>query len=37
MPVKFGLWRVDGESVEQVPTSAIGLPPVRATGQGFES
>jgi hypothetical protein len=23
MPVKFGLWRVDGESVEKVPTSAI--------------
>lgn len=23
MPVKFGLWRVDGESVEQVPTSGI--------------
>lgn len=23
MPVKFGLWRVDGESVQQVPTSAI--------------
>jgi hypothetical protein len=23
MAVKFGLWRVDGESVEQVPTSAI--------------
>jgi len=23
MPVKFGLWRVDGESVEQVPTRGI--------------
>lgn len=23
MPVKFGLWRVDGESVEHVPTSGI--------------
>lgn len=23
MPVKFGLWRVDGDSVEQVPTSGI--------------
>jgi hypothetical protein len=23
MPVKFGLWRVDGESVEQVPPSGI--------------
>jgi hypothetical protein len=23
MPVKFGLWRVDGKSVEQVPTSGI--------------
>ncbi len=23
MPVKFGLWRVDGASVEQVPTSGI--------------
>lgn len=23
MPVKFGLWRVDGESVEQVPTGGI--------------
>lgn len=23
MPVNFGLWRVDGESVEQVPTSGI--------------
>jgi len=23
MPVKFGLWRVDGESVEQVPKSGI--------------
>ena len=23
MPVKFGLWRVDSESVEQVPTSGI--------------
>lgn len=24
MPVKFGLWRVDSESVEQVPPSGIG-------------
>ena len=24
MPVKFGLWRVDSESVQQVPTSGIG-------------
>src|SRR5680860_1905036 len=22
MPVKFGLWRVDGESVDKVPTSS---------------
>src|SRR4051794_11182245 len=24
MPVKFGLWRIDADSVEQVPTSGIG-------------